>query len=227
MQLWQIDIKGGVFLADGRECKVVTGIDDHSRFVVVVAVVADPGSRAVCAAFSAAMTAYGVPLEVLTDNGKQFTGRFTKPYPAEVIFERICRENGITTRLTKPRSPTATGKIERFPKTLRRELLESAGPVVGIEAAQEAIDAWVHGYSYSRPPQSLGMATSATCSARRARRDLPAGSGGHRITCTRRRRPSPSPATSRTGHGTRADRGRSRCRTGGCADAASAAPAAR
>ena len=162
MQLWQIDIKGGVFLADGRECKVVTGIDDHSRFVVVVAVVADPGSRAVCAAFSAAMTAYGVPLEVLTDNGKQFTGRFTKPYPAEVIFERICRENGITTRLTKPRSPTATGKIERFPKTLRRELLESAGPVVGIEAAQEAIDAWVHGYSYSRPPQSLGMATSAT-----------------------------------------------------------------
>jgi transposase InsO family protein len=88
-----------------------------------------------------AMAAYGVPSEVLTDNGKQFTGRFTKPYPAEVLFERICRENGITTRLTKPRSPTTTGKIERFHKTLRRELLDSAGPFVSIEAAQEAIDA--------------------------------------------------------------------------------------
>jgi transposase InsO family protein len=28
-----------------------------------------------------------------------------------VLFERICRENGITQRLTKPRSPTTTGKI--------------------------------------------------------------------------------------------------------------------
>jgi hypothetical protein len=26
---------------------------------------------------------------VLTDNGKQFTGRFTMPLPAEVLFERI------------------------------------------------------------------------------------------------------------------------------------------
>lgn len=162
MQLWQIDIMGGVFLADGRECKVVTGIDDHSRFVVMATVVADPGARAVCAVFTAAMAAYGVPSEVLTDNGKQFTGRFTKPYPAEVLFERICRENGITTRLTKPRSPTTTGKIERFHKTLRSELLDSAGPFAGIEAAQEAIDSWVHGYNHSRPHQSLGMATPAT-----------------------------------------------------------------
>ncbi len=162
MQLWQIDIMGGVFLADGRECKLVTGIDDHARFVVMATVVAEPSARAVCAAFTAAMSAYGVPSEVLTDNGKQFTGRFTKPYPAEVLFERICRENGITTRLTKPRSPTTTGKIERFHKTLRRELLDAAGPFVSVEAAQGAIDAWVHGYNYSRPHQSLGMATPAT-----------------------------------------------------------------
>ena len=162
MQLWQIDIMGGVFLADGRECKLVTGIDDNSRFVVMAAVVAEPGARAICAAFTAAMATYGVPSEVLTDNGKQFTGRFTKPYPAEVLLERICRENGITTRLTKPRSPTTTGKIERFHKTLRRELLDSAGPFVSIEAAQETIGAWVHGDNYSRPHQSLGMATPAT-----------------------------------------------------------------
>jgi transposase InsO family protein len=35
MQLWQLDIVGGVPLADGREAKLVTGIDDHSRFVVI------------------------------------------------------------------------------------------------------------------------------------------------------------------------------------------------
>ena len=42
------------------------------------------------------MQRFGVPGEVLTDNGKQFTGRFTRPRPGEVLFERICRENGIT-----------------------------------------------------------------------------------------------------------------------------------
>lgn len=159
MQLWQIDIMGGVFLADGRECKVVTGIDDHSRFVVICQVIVDQSARAVCQAFTDAMGRYGVPAEVLTDNGKQFTGRFTKPFPAEVMFERICRENGITHRLTKPRSPTTTGKIERFHGTFRRELLEVCGPFESLAAAQAGIDAWVHAYNHHRPHQALGMAT--------------------------------------------------------------------
>ncbi len=30
------------------------------------------------------------------------------------MFERICRENGIVARNTKPRTPTTTGKVERF-----------------------------------------------------------------------------------------------------------------
>jgi hypothetical protein len=39
MQLWQMDIVGGVFLTSGVEVKVVTGVDDHSRFCVVAKVV--------------------------------------------------------------------------------------------------------------------------------------------------------------------------------------------
>ena len=40
MELWQMDIVGGVRLADGSEAKIVSGIDDHSRFVVCAQVVA-------------------------------------------------------------------------------------------------------------------------------------------------------------------------------------------
>jgi transposase InsO family protein len=40
----------------------------------------------------------------------------------EVLFDRICRDNGIDQLLTAPRSPTTTGKIERFHRTLRAEL---------------------------------------------------------------------------------------------------------
>src|SRR3982074_2767824 len=151
----QMDLVGGVFLVGGRECKLLTGIDDHSRFVVIATVVAVPSGRAVCEAFLAALRRYGVPSEVLTDNGKQFPGRFTKPRPAEVLFERTCRENGITARLTKPSSPTTTGKIERWHRTLRREFLDHSGPFADLPAAQAAVDAWVHGYNHSRPHQSL------------------------------------------------------------------------
>jgi transposase InsO family protein len=158
MQLWQLDIMGGVFLVDGTEAKVVTGIDDHSRFIVCAAVVARATGRAVCAAFAHALRRYGVPGEVLTDNGKQFTGKFGGPRAGEVMFDRICRENGITHRLTAVRSPTTTGKIERFHGTLRRELLDDHDPFDSIIDAQAMIDTWVTGYNIDRPHQALDMA---------------------------------------------------------------------
>lgn len=158
MHLWQLDIVGGVPLADGRRCKMVTGIDDHSRFVVIAQVVAVPSGRAVCQAFTAAMRRYGVPAEVLTDNGAQFTGRHNRPQPVEVLFERICRENGITQRRTKPRSPTTTGKVERLHRTLREEFLDHVAPFESPAAAQEAVDGWVTAYNCQRPHQALDMA---------------------------------------------------------------------
>ena len=48
------------------------------------------------------MRTYGVPAHVLTDNGKVLNGRFAQP-PVEVLFDRICRENGSALF-----SPTAT-----------------------------------------------------------------------------------------------------------------------
>ncbi len=162
MELWQLDVTGSVFLADGTELKLVSGIDDHSRFCVIAAVVRRATARAVCRAFLAAMAVYGIPEEVLTDNGKQFTGRFGRPRPAEVLFERICRKNGIKQRLTRPYSPTTTGKVERWHQTLQRDFLDDAGPFATIEAAQAAVDAWRGEYNRDRPHQSLDMATPAS-----------------------------------------------------------------
>ena len=72
---------------------MVTGIDDHSRFVVIAAVVAVPSGRAVCAAFAEAMRRYGVPFEVLSDNGKQFTGnRLPAPRRRQKINDLATRD---------------------------------------------------------------------------------------------------------------------------------------
>jgi transposase InsO family protein len=128
-----------------------------------------------------------VPAEVLSDNGKQFTGRFGKPCPAEVLFERICRENGITQRLTKPRSPTTTGKIERLHQTLQQKLPTVHEPFGTIEDAQAAVDAWRQDNNADRPPTATesaaractpGSAAARSAAAIRRRRAAAAGMVG-------------------------------------------------
>jgi len=157
MELWQPDVVGGIGLADGTELKALTGLDDHSRFCVSATLMPRATARGVCSAFAAALRRHGVPAEVLTDNGRVFTGRFAGR-DVEVLFDRICRENGITHRLTAPYSPTTTGKIERFHRALRVEFL--AGRLFTSQAqAQAELDAWVAHYNTDRPHQGIGMAT--------------------------------------------------------------------
>ena len=76
------------------------------------------------------------------------------------MFDRRYRENGISHKLTAPRSPTTTGKIERFHQSVRKEfLVDRTFPT--IEVAQKELDAWVHDYNHERPHQSLEMAVPA------------------------------------------------------------------
>ena len=157
MELWQMDVVGSIFTTDGTEAKILTGIDDHSRFMVCHGVMARATSRPVCEHLVAALTRWGVPEEILTDNGKVFTGRFAH-HDTEVLFDKICRENGIKHILTQPRSPTTTGKIERWHYTLRREFVAER-TFSSLEDLQDQLDEWVHDYNTRRPHQEMGMAT--------------------------------------------------------------------
>lgn len=154
MELWQMDIVGGVMLADGWKASIVSGIDDHSRFIVSAHVVRRATARPVADALAKAMRSYGVPEEILTDNGKVFTSRFG-PGDTPVLFDRILAQNGIKHRLTAPYSPTTTGKVERWHKTLRQEFL-TGKTFAGVEAAQAAVDEWVREYNEDRPHQGIG-----------------------------------------------------------------------
>ena len=146
-------------LADGTAIKCLTGVDDHSRFCVSARLMVKERTQAVCDALEAALATHGVPEQILTDNGKVFTGRYNQP-PTEVLFDRICRVNGIEHLLTKPRSPTTTGKIERFHRSLRTEFLTDT-TFASLAVAQERLDAWVATYNTDRPHQSLDMHTPA------------------------------------------------------------------
>ena len=158
MELWQMDVVGRIHLADGTEVAAITGIDDHSRFCVCARLVARATAKPVCDALAHAMRTHGVPNQILTDNAKVFTARFGKG-PGPVLFDRICADNGIAHLLTAPHSPTTTGKVERFHKTLRGEWLGNNDyRFATLAEAQASLDAWVAHYNTERPHQSVGMA---------------------------------------------------------------------
>ena len=166
MELWQFDVVGGFLIAQGGagastfRAKALTGVDDHSRFCVSAFLMRRETSGNVCEGLARALRAWGVPGQILTDNGKVFTGRFGRP-PVEVLFDRVCRENGIEHLLTQPRSPTTTGKIERFHRALRAEF-RTDRVFASMRVAQAELDEWVTDYNTRRPHQALGMATPAS-----------------------------------------------------------------
>lgn len=159
MELWQMDVVGGFLLADGRRAKALTGIDDHSRFCVSAFLMFRENAGSVAAGLRLALERYGLPGQVLTDNGKVFTGRFNQP-PVEMLFDRILREQGVEHLLTQPRSPTTTGKVERFHRALRTEF-RTDRVFVSLEVAQAELDAWVEDYNTRRPHQAIGMVPPA------------------------------------------------------------------
>ncbi len=154
MELWQMDVMGGVSLEDGTELKAITGIDDHSRFCVIAKLTPRATARPVCDALLEALSRHGIPREILTDNGKVFTGRLSHR-PAIVAFDRLCQANGIRHLLTAPYSPTTTGKIERLHKTMRTELLDGR-TFSSIEDAQSEVNSWVATYNAEREHQAIG-----------------------------------------------------------------------
>jgi hypothetical protein len=154
-----MDTVGGFLLADGTSAKALTGIDDHSRFCVSARLMPRERTRPVCDGLTAAMRAYGPPEQILTDNAKVFTGRFFAP-PVEVLFDAICRQNGVQHLLTLPRSPTTTGKIERFHRTLRAEF-DTRQVFTSLPTAQQALEEWVGYYNTQRPHQAIDDDTPA------------------------------------------------------------------
>lgn len=58
--------------------------------------------------------------------------------------------------LTAPRSPTTTGKVERFHETIRKNFL-AAKVLETLEETPAAFDVWVVEYKKERPHQGIGM----------------------------------------------------------------------
>jgi hypothetical protein len=132
-----------------RRVYLVAFLDDHSRFIVSYGLHASQSSALVLEVLRAAMTSYGVPQEILTDNGSQYV-----TWRGKSAFTRELEKRGIQQVVAAPRRPQTLGKIERFWGTLWRECVESA-VFVDLGDAQRRIGWFIDHYNFQRPHQGL------------------------------------------------------------------------
>jgi transposase InsO family protein len=148
-QLWQTDLFTFMLKRQNRRVYLVAFMDDHSRFLVGYGLHASQSSALVLEVLRAALTSYGAPEEILTDNGSQYV-----TWRGKSAFTKELEKRGIRQVVAAPRRPQTLGKIERFWGTLWRECLESA-IFVDLGEAQRRIGLFIDHYNFQRPHQGI------------------------------------------------------------------------
>jgi transposase InsO family protein len=148
-QLWQTDLFTFVLKRQNRRVYLVAFMDDHSRFLVGYGLHASQSSALVLEVLRAALTSWGSPQEILTDNGSQYV-----TWRGKSAFSKELEKRGIRQVVAAPRRPQTLGKIERFWGSLWRECLESA-VFVDMGDAVRRIGLFIDHYNFQRPHQGI------------------------------------------------------------------------
>jgi transposase InsO family protein len=147
-QMYQMDIM--TWMLQGlHRVYVIVCLDDYSRFVVSFGLFRRARTSETIDVLKAAIEQYGMPEEVLTDNGPQF---YT--WRGRSVFQKYLVRSGIRAVRSRPRHPETLGKVESFWRNLYQEML-SRVPIASFEEAQEKIREWVQFYNYKRPHQGI------------------------------------------------------------------------
>jgi transposase InsO family protein len=148
-QLWQTDLFTFMLKRQNRRVYLVAFMDDHSRFITSYGLHASQSTALVLEVLRAGLTSYGVPQEILTDNGTQYV-----TWRGKSAFTRELEKRGIKQVVARPRHPQTLGKIERFWGTLWRECIESA-VFIDMGDAQRRIGLFIDYYNFQRPHQGI------------------------------------------------------------------------
>ena len=165
--LWQIDFKGDFLLSGGKRCYPLTILDDHSRYSLGVIACGNQKRMTVQTHFREVFSRYGIPRAIYVDNGNPW-GTSRERTRHSRLSAWLMRQD-IEVIHGRPYSPQGRGKLERFHRTLRAEVLQDRQLETLMEA-QEAFDPWRTIYNHERPHESLNQEVPATryCSSRRS-----------------------------------------------------------
>lgn len=150
--LWQIDFKGDFGLTCGERCYPLTILDDHSRYSLGIFACTDQRHLTVKEHFRKVFSRYGIPRAIYVDNGNPW-GNSLGPMRHSKLSVWLLRHD-IEVIHGRPYHPQGRGKIERFHRTLKREVLQER-VMASSEEAQAAFDPWRRIYNHERPHQAL------------------------------------------------------------------------
>jgi len=153
-ELWQTDFKGDFLMRDGSRCFPLDILDDHSRFCIHL----EPklSATGVIESFKLAFHEYGLPNSILSDHGMQFGGA----KPGCTMFERFLMDLDILPIHGRIYHPQTQGKIERFHRTMKAEILRQ--PFDNLRDAERMLQYFRWKYNEVRPHSALGMKTPAS-----------------------------------------------------------------
>jgi transposase InsO family protein len=154
--LWQIDFKGHFETAQGR-CNPLTLLDDHSRFNLALAACARPDAATVQQHLQAVFERYGLPQRINADNGPPWGSPSHAEHGLTALSVWLIRL-GLQVSHSAPYHPQTNGKIERFHRSLKAELLQGRS-FASLHSAQQAFTRWRDIYNHQRPHDALAMGT--------------------------------------------------------------------
>ena len=155
--LWQMDFKGHFPLSSGVRCHPLTLLDDHSRFSLCLRAFDNECLETVRGWLIEVFRLYGMPCRMLMDNGAPWGDEGGQPWTRLTAW--LVRL-GVGVSHGRPCHPQTQGKLERWHRTLKAEVLRDMSYRT-LEHAQEAFDRWRVIYNTKRPHDSLDMGVPA------------------------------------------------------------------
>jgi transposase InsO family protein len=154
-ELWQSDITYVDVPWSRKPLYLVAFLDDRSRYVVSFGLHSHQRQEIAIEALSEAISKYGKPREVLTDQGRQYFA-----WRGKNDFQRRLKLDGIQHVVARAHHPQTVGKCERFWKTLQDELWHRV-ILRDLDDARERLKHYVAHYNFQRPHQGLEGLTPA------------------------------------------------------------------
>jgi transposase InsO family protein len=96
----------------------ISFLDNHLRYITSLGLYRSQTAEHVLEIYRRGVTEYGVPREMLTDNGRQYTN-----WRGKTRFEREMKKDRGKHIRSRPHHPMTLGKIERFWKSIQNEFL--------------------------------------------------------------------------------------------------------
>lgn len=151
-QLWMSDVMHGpAVIADGRRKRktyLIALLDDATRVVPYAAFCFAENTQAFLPVFKQAVMRRGVPERLYVDNGAVYRSH---------QLALACARLAIALIHARPYQPQGKGKIERYFRTVRMQLLPVLGreDLSSLEALNRRFWAWVEGEYHQSPHRGL------------------------------------------------------------------------